>query len=128
MSAGRARTARFTFGLILALDAANVDCCALANNHLLDFGTIALEDTISHLNGADIVHTGAGRDIEEALNPACVLIDGLDVAVVSLLTTHTRVRCRRGFSRNRPHRVRRRERLYSQPRGGGTITSEGKRP
>lgn len=83
MSAGRARTARFTFGLIPALDAANVDCCALANNHLLDFGTIALEDTISHLNGTDIVHTGAGRDIEEALNPACVLIDGLDVAVVS---------------------------------------------
>jgi poly-gamma-glutamate capsule biosynthesis protein CapA/YwtB (metallophosphatase superfamily) len=66
-----------------ALDTAGVDWCALANNHLLDFEEVALGDTIDHLDEADIAHTGAGRDIEEALEPACVSIDGLDVAVVS---------------------------------------------
>jgi poly-gamma-glutamate capsule biosynthesis protein CapA/YwtB (metallophosphatase superfamily) len=69
---------------IQALTAADVDCCALANNHLLDFGDVALADTIDHLDGTDIAHTGAGRDIEEALEPACVSLDGFDVAVVSL--------------------------------------------
>ena len=66
-----------------ALNAAGVDCCALANNHLLDFGTVALGDTIDHLDEADVAHAGAGGDIEEALEPACLSIDGLDVAVVS---------------------------------------------
>lgn len=68
---------------IPALDAAGVDCCTLANNHILDFETIALEDTIDHLDEADIAHAGAGRDIGEALDPAHVSIGGLDVAIVS---------------------------------------------
>ena len=69
---------------IPALDAAGVDCCTLANNHLLDFGTVALKDTIDHLDGADIIHVGAGENIEAALEPARVSINGFDVAVVSL--------------------------------------------
>ncbi|WP_254543974.1 CapA family protein [Halomarina pelagica] len=69
---------------IPALETAGVDCCALANNHVLDFGEVALEDTLDHLDAAGIAHAGAGRDLDAALEPARVTIDGLDVAVVSL--------------------------------------------
>ncbi|MFC7154951.1 CapA family protein [Halomarina halobia] len=68
---------------IPALDAAGVDCCALANNHVLDFGEVALEDTLDHLDAAGIAHAGAGRDVDAALAPARAAIGGLDVAVVS---------------------------------------------
>ncbi|MFB6303447.1 MAG: CapA family protein [Haloferacaceae archaeon] len=66
-----------------ALDAAGVDCCALANNHILDFGAVALRDTLDALDGAGIERAGAGRDLDEALSPARFPVGGLDVAVVS---------------------------------------------
>ncbi len=66
-----------------ALEAADVDACALANNHLLDFGPTALADTLDHLDAADIAHAGAGRTLDEALAPATFAAGGLDVAVVS---------------------------------------------
>jgi len=67
-----------------ALEAAGVDCCALANNHVLDFETEALLDTLSHLDEATVAHAGAGRTRTAAFAPARVTVDGLDVAVVSL--------------------------------------------
>lgn len=68
-----------------ALQRAGVDCCALANNHVLDFEVPALEDTLAHLDDAGIARTGAGLTLEEALEPAVVdLVDGPTVAVVSL--------------------------------------------
>ena len=67
-----------------ALDAAGVDCCALANNHLLDYGPVALGDTLDQLDAVGIARTGAGRTLEEALEPGFLVVGGLDVAVVSL--------------------------------------------
>ncbi|MFB6146327.1 MAG: CapA family protein [Halobacteriaceae archaeon] len=67
-----------------ALRAAGVDCCALANNHVLDFGEVALRDTLDHLDEAGIAHAGAGRDLDAALDPATLSVGGLSVAVVSL--------------------------------------------
>jgi poly-gamma-glutamate synthesis protein (capsule biosynthesis protein) len=66
-----------------ALDSAGVDCCALANNHVLDYGRVALEDTLEALDTAGIARVGAGRDADEALRPATFAAGGLDVAVVS---------------------------------------------
>ena len=43
-----------------------VDIVSLANNHTLDFGTDALMDTITALDGIDIGHTGAGNDLASA--------------------------------------------------------------
>lgn len=68
---------------IPTLAAADVDCCALANNHVLDFETVALADTLEHLDDAGIARSGAGRTLDEALEPASFSVDGLDVAVVS---------------------------------------------
>ena len=68
---------------IPALQRAGVDCCALANNHVLDFGGTALEDTLRELDDAGIARAGAGRDLGAALEPAFVTASDLTVAVVS---------------------------------------------
>lgn len=67
-----------------ALERAGVDCCTLANNHVLDYEETALCDTLDRLDEARIARTGAGETIEDALEPAVVSTDGLEVAVVSL--------------------------------------------
>jgi poly-gamma-glutamate capsule biosynthesis protein CapA/YwtB (metallophosphatase superfamily) len=67
-----------------ALRAAGVDCCALANNHVLDYGEVALRNTLDALDDGGIAHAGAGRNREAAFDPAVVAVEGLDVAVVSL--------------------------------------------
>jgi len=43
-----------------------VDIVSLANNHSLDFGTEALEDTFATLDGAGILYAGAGDTKERA--------------------------------------------------------------
>src|SRR5437588_10649849 len=39
-----------------------VDAVTLANNHALDYGPVALLDTLRHLHGAGIAALGAGAD------------------------------------------------------------------
>lgn len=58
------------------LTAADVDCCALANNHVLDWGTAGLQETLATLDAAGIRRTGAGRDREEAMTPAVLPVPG----------------------------------------------------
>ena len=67
-----------------ALAHLGVDCVTLANNHALDFGDVALADTLEHLAGAGIATVGAGRDVEEARRPAVLAANGLRLAVVGL--------------------------------------------
>jgi poly-gamma-glutamate synthesis protein (capsule biosynthesis protein) len=52
------------------LIAGGVDCCCLANNHVLDWGVRGLSETIDSLRRAGITHTGAGLNVEEAQAPA----------------------------------------------------------
>ena len=66
-----------------ALQRAGVDCCALANNHVLDFEEEALRDTLDHLDDGCIARAGAGRTREGAFEPASVTAGDLDVGVVS---------------------------------------------
>jgi len=58
------------------LAAANVDCCVLANNHVLDWGEAGLLETLDTLKAAGIRYTGAGRNAEEAAAPAILDIAG----------------------------------------------------
>jgi poly-gamma-glutamate synthesis protein (capsule biosynthesis protein) len=55
---------------IACLTAARVDCCVLANNHVLDWGDEGLRETLDTLHAAGIRTAGAGRDDEEAAKPA----------------------------------------------------------
>ena len=43
-----------------------IDAVGIANNHVLDFGKEALEDTFTTLNNSQIPFSGAGHNLEEA--------------------------------------------------------------
>ena len=60
------------------------DVCALANNHVLDFGERGLRETLGALAGAGLATAGAGLDAAEAGRPAAVpLPDGGRLLVFS---------------------------------------------
>jgi len=52
------------------LAVAGVNCCALANNHILDWGYRGMIETLETLDKAGIKHVGAGKDVAEAEAPA----------------------------------------------------------
>lgn len=58
------------------LAAARPDVCALANNHVLDFGRPGLEETLDALAAAGLRTAGAGRDADAAKRPAVVPVEG----------------------------------------------------
>jgi len=59
-------------GNVPLLSAAGIDCCTLANNHVLDWGDAGLLETLDVLEHAGILTAGAGRDQERAQAPAIV--------------------------------------------------------
>ncbi len=58
------------------LTAAGIDCCVLANNHVIDWGYDGLRETLQSLQAAGIQTAGAGRDIAEASAPAVIDLGG----------------------------------------------------
>jgi poly-gamma-glutamate synthesis protein (capsule biosynthesis protein) len=50
--------------------AAGIDCCVLANNHMLDWGRSGCVDTWESLHRAGIKTVGAGHDARQAASPA----------------------------------------------------------
>jgi poly-gamma-glutamate capsule biosynthesis protein CapA/YwtB (metallophosphatase superfamily) len=52
------------------LSAGRISGCALANNHVLDWGYRGLSETLRTLDRAGIAHSGAGNDANEAMQPA----------------------------------------------------------
>lgn len=58
------------------LTAAEIDCCVLANNHVLDWGRAGLLETLKTLESAEINSVGAGANILEAAAPAVLKILG----------------------------------------------------
>ena len=68
----------------LTLAGAGVDVVSLANNHILDFGSEGLEDTISVLDEVGILRPGAGANNAEAYAPRVLVLDNeIRVAFVS---------------------------------------------
>ncbi len=63
----------------------------LGNNHLGDFGYQGAFDTIKLLQEKGISYAGYGNNLEEAVKPAIIEIDGIRIGVVSLccLTTNS---------------------------------------
>ena len=60
-----------------------VDLVSLANNHAYDHGEVALLDTLDILENADIKYVGAGRNLGEASEAACVEINGVKIAILA---------------------------------------------
>ncbi|HJX18262.1 MAG TPA: CapA family protein [Acidiferrobacterales bacterium] len=61
---------------IPCITAAGIDCCVLANNHVLDFGEDGLEETLDTLKRAGLHVAGAGRNRDEARAPAVLALPG----------------------------------------------------
>src|SRR5918994_1000371 len=59
---------------IETLRTARIDVCSLANNHTLDFEEQGLLDTLEHLDAAGIRYAGAGRNQNEAADPAILTV------------------------------------------------------
>ena len=69
------------------LTAAKIDCCVLANNHVLDWGPFGLTDTIATLRQAGVKTAGAGRNLAEAREPAVIEVGGNSRVVVFAVGT-----------------------------------------
>lgn len=81
---------RFTFRAppraLDALAAAGVDVATMANNHALDFGRVALDETFAAIAGASVDVVGIGPDADAAFAPAYVEAGGSRVAVLGATT------------------------------------------
>lgn len=71
------------------LTKARIDCCSLANNHVLDWGYAGLLDTIETLQAAGIQTAGAGPGLSEAAEPAIVGAPGKARVLVFSFGTET---------------------------------------
>ena len=60
-----------------------VDVVSLANNHAYDYGEISLLDTMDTLEGADIAYVGAGKNLEEAMQPYYFVANGMKIALIA---------------------------------------------
>ncbi len=63
------------------LSAAKLDCCVLANNHVLDWGYEGFADSLAALDKAGMHTAGAGRDTAAASRPALLQRNGRRVWV-----------------------------------------------
>jgi len=69
--------------IIEGLKFAGFDILSLANNHILDWGRKALEDTILNLNESGIETVGAGKNYTEANRPLIKEVNGIKFTFLS---------------------------------------------
>lgn len=62
-----------------------INVVSLANNHITDLGKDGLENTIKLLDENDIKYFGAGKNLEQAKQPAVVCFDSISVAFIGCL-------------------------------------------
>jgi len=65
------------------LSSLGVDCVTLANNHALDYGSVALLDTFTHLERAGIAWVGAGPSLARARAPVSLDAHGYRLTVLA---------------------------------------------
>ncbi|MDD4189322.1 MAG: CapA family protein [Eubacteriales bacterium] len=62
---------------------AGFNMVGIANNHIMDFYEKGLVDTLKILDDNNILHAGAGMNLEEARKPAVMEVDGIKIALLS---------------------------------------------
>jgi len=68
-------------GNLGCITAARIDCCVLANNHVLDWGAVGLGDTLAALERAGIRTSGAGLTAAAAARPVALETGGARLLV-----------------------------------------------
>jgi poly-gamma-glutamate synthesis protein (capsule biosynthesis protein) len=71
------------------LTAARIDCCVLANNHVIDWGHDGLAQTLATLRQVGIRTAGAGVRLDEALAPAVLPLPGGGRLLVFAIATES---------------------------------------
>ena len=74
---------------IPCLTAAQIDCCVLSNNHVLDWGCAGLIETLETLQNVHVQTVGAGRNLAEAEAPAVLEVAGKGRVLVWAFGTET---------------------------------------
>jgi poly-gamma-glutamate synthesis protein (capsule biosynthesis protein) len=69
------------------LAAAKIDCCVLANNHVLDWGRAGLNETLTTLQKLNVKAAGAGRNDREARAPAVLNLANARLLIFSFGST-----------------------------------------
>jgi poly-gamma-glutamate synthesis protein (capsule biosynthesis protein) len=70
-----------------ALKSAGIRFVSLANNHTMDFGPLALQDTLAALTENGILFAGAGMNLDDARAPALLKVRGKTLAFLSYSLT-----------------------------------------
>lgn len=73
--------------VLSAVQAMGFQTISLANNHMMDYGVPALEDTLSYLTDAGIRYAGAGLDLASAMQPVISTAGKARVGMVSFACT-----------------------------------------
>ncbi len=68
---------------VKALEAVPFSGVTLANNHVLDYGPRAFDETLKALDQAKIKRVGAGRNRDEAFTPLVLRKNGLRIGIVN---------------------------------------------
>jgi poly-gamma-glutamate synthesis protein (capsule biosynthesis protein) len=68
---------------------AGFDLVTIANNHILDYGPIALADTLVALSGNGILSVGAGVDFQHAYAPVIIEKNNLKIAFLAFVDVPT---------------------------------------
>lgn len=69
---------------VKAIKGARFDVVGLANNHIMDFGDIGLEQTMNACKGAGLAVCGAGKNLDAAQQIPIVERRGLKIAVIAV--------------------------------------------
>lgn len=70
-------------GALLGLKYSGIDVVSLANNHMSDYGSEALTETMDALDLLGVARSGAGRDETEARRPAILEAGGRHIAFLA---------------------------------------------
>jgi poly-gamma-glutamate synthesis protein (capsule biosynthesis protein) len=81
--AGRAAAFRSYLSMTEVLKKSGISFVSQANNHSQDYGWEALADTIARLDQMGIGHSGAGKNLAEAREPAIVEKGGMTIGLLS---------------------------------------------
>jgi poly-gamma-glutamate capsule biosynthesis protein CapA/YwtB (metallophosphatase superfamily) len=87
---------------VAVLQAARIDCCSLANNHVLDWGYAGLNETLDRVRMAGLAVVGAGKDKSEAQAPAIISAAGGRVIVLALGSTSSGIPAEWAANEDRP--------------------------
>lgn len=86
-SRGTAQEKEYTFRaephMVQIFQDMGIDIVSLANNHSLDFGKEALEDTFQILSDADIRYVGAGKNLERAKQIEIFEVEGKKIGFLA---------------------------------------------